>query len=62
MRYSYSDPTANTAIANVDRERRLEEKRRKLLEQKAYERYLRELEREVGQHPSVGRKVKKKQI
>ncbi len=59
MRYSYSDPTANTAIANVDRERRQEEKRRKLLEQKAYERYLREFEHEVGQHPSVGRRVKK---
>ena len=59
MRYSYSDPTANTAIANVDRERRREEKRRKLLEQKAYEQYLRELEREVGQPPSVRRGTKK---
>lgn len=62
MRYSYSDPTANTAIANVDRERRREEKRRKLLEQKAYERYLRELERRVGQPPAVGRGTKKQQI
>lgn len=58
MRYSYSDPTANTAIANVDRERRREEKRRKLLEQKAYEQYLRELEREVSQPPVVGKGTK----
>ncbi len=62
MRYSYSDPTANTAIANVDRERRREEKRRKLLEQKAYEQYLRELERGAGQTPAVGKGVKKQQI
>ena len=34
MRNSYADPTANTAIANVDRERRREEKRRKLLLQR----------------------------
>ena len=32
MRSSYSDPTANTAIANVDRERRREEKRKKMLD------------------------------
>ena len=45
MRNSYSDPTANTAIANVDRERRREEKRKKLLSQQDYQRYLCELER-----------------
>ena len=49
MRNSYADPTANTAIANVDRERRQEEKRRKLLLQREYEKYLRELECEAGQ-------------
>lgn len=43
MRNYYADPTANTAIANVDRERRREEKRRKLLLQREYEKYLREL-------------------
>ncbi len=49
MKTCYSDPTANTAIANVDRERRREEKRRKLLLQREYEKYLRELEREARQ-------------
>ena len=49
MRNSYADPTANTAIANVDRERRREEKRRKLLLQREYEKYLRELEWETRQ-------------
>ena len=49
MRNSYADPTANTAIANVDRERRREEKRRKLLLQWEYEKYLRELEWETRQ-------------
>ena len=37
MRNCYADPTANTAIANVDRERRREEKRKKLLIQREYE-------------------------
>ena len=46
MRNSYADPTANTAIANVDRERRREEKRKKLQIQREYEKYLWELERE----------------
>ncbi len=59
MRYSYSDPTANTAIANVDRERRREEKRRKLLEQKAYELYLREIERKEGRPHSDESKEEK---
>ena len=47
MRNCYADPTANTAIANVDRERRREEKRKKLLLQRECEEYLRELEREA---------------
>ena len=47
MRNCYADPTANTAIANVDRERRREEKRKKLRIQTTYEKYLRELEREA---------------
>ena len=57
MRNHYSDPTANTAVANVDRERRREEKRQKLLLNRAYERYLRELEREDRQPPSAERKT-----
>ncbi len=47
MRNCYADPTANTAIANVDRERLREEKRKKLRIQREYEKYLRELEREA---------------
>ena len=51
MKASYADPTANTAIANVDRERRREEKRRKQELQREYEAYLRELERETRHLP-----------
>ncbi len=49
MRNSYADPTANTAIANVDRERRREEERKKRQQRKEYEKYLRELEWETRQ-------------
>ena len=35
MRNYYADPTANTAIANVDRERRREERRRQEAERRA---------------------------
>ena len=35
MRNYYADPTANTAIANVDRERRREERRRQEAERLA---------------------------
>ncbi|MBO5568206.1 MAG: hypothetical protein J6A79_04655, partial [Clostridia bacterium] len=35
MRNYYADPTANTAIANVDRERRREEHRRQEAERRA---------------------------
>ena len=59
MRNSYADPTANTAIANVDRERRQEEKRKKLLLQREYEKYLRELEREAQQPRRIDGKDQK---
>lgn len=47
MMNCYADPTANTAIANVDRERRWKEKRRKLLLQREYEKNHKELEWEA---------------
>ena len=56
MRNSYADPTANTAIANVDRERRREEERKKRQLRKEYEKYLRELEREAQQPEGKDRK------
>ncbi len=62
MKNSYADPTANTAIANVDRERRREEMRQKRLEQREYERYLREIEREEGQRTDAEGKIKEQYI
>ena len=49
MRNYYADPTANTAIANVDRERRLAERRRREAERRA-------ALREKGRLGDAGRK------
>ncbi len=57
MRSSYSDPTANTAIANVDRERRWEEKQKKLLLDREYKRSLRELKKDTNR-PCPAQKCK----
>ncbi len=62
MKNSYADPTANTAIANVDRERRREEMRLKRLEQREHERHLREIGREEGQRTDDEGKIKGKYI
>ena len=50
MKNCYSAPTADIAIANVDRERRREERRKRLLLQRENEKYLRALEHEANQH------------
>ena len=50
MRNCYAAPTANTAIANIYRERSLKEKRKKLLLQREYENYLRQLENNAQKH------------
>ena len=58
MRNCYSDPTADIAIANVDRERRREERRKKLQLQREYEKYLRALEHEAKQpRPNTDQKL-----
>ncbi len=53
MRNTYADPTANTAIARVDRERRLAEQKKK----RAEERLLRSLTR-LAHSPSKPRPAK----
>ncbi len=54
MKNCYFDPTADIAIANVDRERRREEQRKRLLLQREDEKCLKVLEREANQpHPNT---------
>ena len=54
MRNYYADPTANTAIANVDRERRREERRRQEAERRARQGGQQDTSRETGRRSRNG--------